>query len=108
EAEVDRLDAVAHHEVGEQVPEDQDQQGDAGQAHEHPADHLHVGAGGGAGARRRDDRRGHQWPPKTFMRWRGRKPAIVTANRATTIHSITRWYRGPWDQKSTSMTRMPL
>ena len=56
EGEVDLLDAVAEHEVDEQVAEDQDDQHEAGGPHVDPAPLLPVhaalrrGAGGGAGS----------------------------------------------------------
>ena len=88
EAEVDRGDALAGDEVDEQVPEDQDEQDHAGRAHEHPAVELGVAARGQAGraglggrGRLRVGDGGHHSPPNTCMRWRGRKPAMVTTNR---------------------------
>src|SRR5690606_38872252 len=51
---------------------------------------------------------GHQLPPKTLPRWRGRNAAIVTTARPTTAQSMRRCRRGPSDQKSMSMSRMPL
>ena len=49
EAEVDGVDTVTDHEVGEQVTENQHDEYDAGQAHTQPSEHLKVVAlGGGA------------------------------------------------------------
>src|SRR5690606_21527530 len=111
--EVDARGPGVDPEVDDQVPEHEHDEHDPRDAHEQPSGHLGVAARRAA-VRARGPRgaghldRGHHAPPKTLPRWRGRKPAMRITVTATTIHSMTRWWRGPLDQKSTSTTRIPL
>src|SRR4051812_5287526 len=117
EGEVDVVDALADHEVDEEVPEDEHEQDDAGEPHEHPGVELVVRArrlGPLVRAARCVERgcghggRPSAQAPKTLPRCRIRNGTIRTTHRPTTAHSICRCSRVPRCQKSTSITRTPL
>src|ERR1700752_4846097 len=119
--EVDAVHAVLPHEHDEQVPKGQENQRDPGKPHEQPRELLEVGnagaaprgAGivqaGGAGVEPRLDRGGlpaaglkvgaaHR---KSSIMWMPSTPAagtIRSKKTTATIHSISRWWRGPSDQ----------
>src|SRR5690606_22789404 len=106
----DRLDALTREQVDEEVPEDEHDEQHAGEAHVEPRPLLPVrGATGARGGPRRGDRLGgHQAPPKTCMKWRGRNPASRPIQITTTPQNITRWARVPQLKKSIAMMRRPL
>src|SRR6476619_2413286 len=113
EREVDLVDALAEHQVHEQVPEHEHQEQQARAAHEQPAVQLEVAAAGGSatgGPRGRESGGGgHRGqPPNTLVRCRITNGTKRTTNTPTTPYVSWRWKRGPFSQKSTRTIRTPL
>src|SRR6476661_3281478 len=126
EGEVDSVDALAQHEVDEQVPEHEDEQQDAAAPHEDPGPELEVAAALGdpavAGLLGRDGigagvvvglgGGAHGFPASqcvnTTVRCRIAKGANSTTKPMATAQKSCRWYFGPLAQKSTAMMRRPL
>src|SRR5699024_4677806 len=113
EAEVQALHAVTQPQVDDEVSEDEDDQDDAGQAHEEPGAQLEAGALGlvalVAGAGCGDGGRTHQnSPPSELGMWRHRKPTMTTSHRPIATQKSVLWCFVPPLKKSTAMTRRPL
>src|ERR1700719_2238848 len=127
--EVDPVHTVLPNQHHEQMPEREEHMADSGQPHEHPRVFLEVRHAGPPARRPRIVQAGgpvvaaqqHRRRPAPAPFWRTHRkcsamcaPNTINAGARTatkttpTIHSISRWWRGPSDQESIKITRIPL